>query len=46
MQETVASLGPREITSDELERFGDPERLLFNVNTPEDLAEAEGALRD
>jgi GTP:adenosylcobinamide-phosphate guanylyltransferase len=28
----------------ELRRFGDPARLLFNVNTPEDLAEAERLL--
>jgi molybdopterin-guanine dinucleotide biosynthesis protein A len=40
LQETVASLGPRELTADDLAPFGDPERLLFNVNTPEDLARA------
>ena len=27
-------------------RFGDPERLLFNVNTPADLARAEELLGD
>lgn len=46
VQEVVASLGPRELTGDELEAFGDPERLLFNVNTPGDLAEAERALTE
>lgn len=46
VQEVVASLGPREITAGELERFGDPEHLLFNVNTSEDLAAAERALGD
>jgi molybdenum cofactor guanylyltransferase len=45
LQEVVRSLGPREITAAELERFGEPERLLFNVNTPEDLEAAEGLLR-
>jgi molybdenum cofactor guanylyltransferase len=43
LRETVASLSPREITERELRPFGDPERLLFNVNTPEDLEEAERA---
>jgi GTP:adenosylcobinamide-phosphate guanylyltransferase len=28
----------------ELRRFGDPERLLANVNTPDDLARAERLL--
>jgi molybdopterin-guanine dinucleotide biosynthesis protein A len=45
LQETVSELSPRLIEGDELETFGDPERLLFNVNTPADLAEAESALR-
>ena len=45
LQEVVGSLGPREITGAELERFGEPERLLFNVNTPEDLEAAAGLLR-
>jgi molybdenum cofactor guanylyltransferase len=44
LQETVSELAPRVIERDELERFGDPERLLFNVNTPEDLARAEALL--
>src|SRR5690348_2321508 len=33
---TVESLGPRLLTEDELARFGDPRRLLFNVNDPDD----------
>lgn len=44
LRETVASLGPRELTAGDLARFGDPERLLLNVNTPEDLARAEADL--
>jgi molybdopterin-guanine dinucleotide biosynthesis protein A len=34
------------VPESEIARFGDPERLLFNVNTPADLARAEGLLRD
>ncbi len=45
LQETVASLGPRELTADDLAPFGDPDTLLFNVNTPDDLARAERELR-
>lgn len=44
LQEVVSELSPRLIEGDELGRFGDPERLLFNVNTPEDLAGAEAEL--
>jgi molybdopterin-guanine dinucleotide biosynthesis protein A len=42
---TVESLGPRLLGEDELGRFGDPRRLLFNVNEPDDLREAEALLR-
>lgn len=42
---TVESLGPRLLAEDELARFGDPRRLLFNVNDPDDLREAEALLR-
>ena len=42
---TVGSLGPRLLGEDELARFGDPRRLLFNVNDPADLREAEALLR-
>jgi molybdenum cofactor guanylyltransferase len=41
LQEVVASLSPRVLGEAELRRFGDPLRLCFNVNTPQDLAEAE-----
>jgi molybdopterin-guanine dinucleotide biosynthesis protein A len=44
VQETVRELGPRVIDEAELSRFGDPRRLVFNVNTPEDLAEARRLL--
>lgn len=38
---TVESLRPRLLDEEELSRFGDPHRLLFNVNHPADLREAE-----
>jgi molybdenum cofactor guanylyltransferase len=41
LQELVVSLKPRVLGQAELRRFGDPLRLCFNVNTPQDLAEAE-----
>jgi molybdopterin-guanine dinucleotide biosynthesis protein A len=41
---TVESLGPRLLGEEELARFGDPPRLIFNVNDPEDLREAESLL--
>jgi molybdopterin-guanine dinucleotide biosynthesis protein A len=41
---TVEALGPRLLAEDELVRFGDPRRLLFNVNNPDDLSEAEALL--
>jgi molybdopterin-guanine dinucleotide biosynthesis protein A len=41
---TVESLRPRLLGEDELARFGDPHRLLFNVNEPDDLREAEALL--
>jgi molybdopterin-guanine dinucleotide biosynthesis protein A len=41
---TVESLRPRLLGPDELSRFGDPHRLLFNVNDPEDLRRAEELL--
>jgi molybdenum cofactor guanylyltransferase len=42
---TVEALAPRLLVEDELERFGDPLRLLFNVNDPDDLRRAEALLR-
>ncbi|HET8565619.1 MAG TPA: molybdenum cofactor guanylyltransferase [Solirubrobacterales bacterium] len=38
---TVEALHPRLLEEDELSRFGDPHRLLFNVNDPADLRQAE-----
>ncbi|MGA9372523.1 MAG: molybdenum cofactor guanylyltransferase [Solirubrobacterales bacterium] len=40
----VESLGPRRIDEEELARFGDPERLVFSVNTQDDLIIAERLL--
>ena len=37
----ISSLEPRVLDERELSRFGDPERLCFNVNSPEDLARAQ-----
>lgn len=33
------------VAEEELQRFGDPELMLMNVNTPEDLERARAALR-
>jgi molybdenum cofactor guanylyltransferase len=41
LAQTVESLRPRLIGEEELARFGDPHRLLFNVNDPDDLRRAE-----
>jgi molybdopterin-guanine dinucleotide biosynthesis protein A len=41
---TVKSLNPRLLGEEELARFGDPRRLLFNVNDPADLREAESLI--
>jgi molybdopterin-guanine dinucleotide biosynthesis protein A len=40
LRRTVASLSPRLLDRAELARFGDPGRLLFNVNDPDDLEQA------
>jgi molybdopterin-guanine dinucleotide biosynthesis protein A len=44
LQEVIAALGPRLLDEQELRSFGDPARLLFNVNTPADLELAERML--
>jgi molybdenum cofactor guanylyltransferase len=44
MREPIAALAPRIVAEEELRRFGDPARLLFNVNSPSDLVEAERLL--
>jgi GTP:adenosylcobinamide-phosphate guanylyltransferase len=40
----VVALEPRVVAEDELARFGDPELISLNVNTPADLERAEAAL--
>ncbi len=40
-QDAVMALRPKVVGENDLGRFGDPWLLSFNVNTPEDLAEAE-----
>ena len=44
MANALISLSPRLLGSAELEAFGDPARLCFNVNTTADLARAEAHL--
>jgi len=44
MVHTLASLRARRVDAAELERFGDPARMLFNVNEPVDLRYAERIL--
>ncbi len=46
MRDAVAALNPYVIAEDRVARFGDPERIFFNVNTPDDLVEAERLLGD
>jgi molybdenum cofactor guanylyltransferase len=41
LQELVTRLDPAYLEDTELRRFGDPTRLLFNVNTRDDLERAE-----
>ncbi|MFN8159441.1 MAG: molybdenum cofactor guanylyltransferase [Solirubrobacterales bacterium] len=41
MQAAVAALDPTVVPESDVARFGDPERLCFNVNTPEDVEETE-----
>jgi molybdopterin-guanine dinucleotide biosynthesis protein A len=45
LQETAAQLGPVILDERELGAYGNPERLLFNVNTPRDLARAADLVR-
>jgi molybdopterin-guanine dinucleotide biosynthesis protein A len=44
MHEAISALDPYLIEAAELARFGDPQRLLLNVNTAADLARAEALL--
>jgi molybdenum cofactor guanylyltransferase len=41
LHETLLALAPQIIDEQQLRTFGDPARLLFNVNTPADLQRAE-----
>ncbi len=45
MTDAVKALDPFVVTADKIERFGDPARIFFNVNAPEDLAIAEKMLK-
>jgi molybdopterin-guanine dinucleotide biosynthesis protein A len=42
MRDVVRRLGARIVDERELRRFGDPQRMLANVNTPSGLARARG----
>jgi molybdopterin-guanine dinucleotide biosynthesis protein A len=44
MRDAVAALEPRVVREDELARFGEPEEIVFNVNSPEDLDRAHELL--
>ncbi len=44
LRATLESLRPRTIAEAELARFGNPERLCFNLNTPADVEQAERML--
>lgn len=44
MHATIEGLGPLVLSESNLSEFGDPQRLLFNVNTPDDLERAEQML--
>lgn len=45
MTDAVKALDPFIVTADKIERFGDPARIFFNINSPEDLAIAEKMLQ-
>jgi molybdopterin-guanine dinucleotide biosynthesis protein A len=44
LHEAVRRAGAEIVPEAEIARFGDPSRLLFNVNTPADLVQAERLL--
>jgi molybdopterin-guanine dinucleotide biosynthesis protein A len=44
LRHTVEALGARVLGAEEMERFGDPHNLLFNVNDREDLRRAAALL--
>jgi molybdopterin-guanine dinucleotide biosynthesis protein A len=43
LRTALARLNPRRVEGEQLARFGPPERLVFNVNTPADLRRASPA---
>jgi molybdenum cofactor guanylyltransferase len=43
-QEAVSGLDPRIVTESEIARFGDPELICLNVNTPADLERATAVI--
>jgi hypothetical protein len=45
LRRTVESLRPRVLGEAELERYGEPRRLCFNVNAPGDLERARRMLQ-
>jgi molybdenum cofactor guanylyltransferase len=45
LKDTAEALGAERVAEGELQRFGDPRRLLFNVNAPHDLERAAELLR-
>ena len=45
LREAVAALAPRVVTEQELARFGDPWRIVFNINSAADLSRAEALLK-
>ena len=46
MRAAIAALSPRVVGESELRRFGDPERVAFNVNSPTDLVRAHALLAE
>lgn len=44
VRDAVAALDPEVVGEEEIARFGDPELILFNVNSPDDLRIAERLL--
>jgi molybdopterin-guanine dinucleotide biosynthesis protein A len=45
MRDAVTALDPFIVTEDKIARFGDPQRIFFNINAPEDLVAAETMLK-
>jgi molybdopterin-guanine dinucleotide biosynthesis protein A len=45
LQQVVAGMDPLLLEEDDLRAYGEPETLLFNVNTPTDLQRAEALVR-